>query len=395
MRIAIDALAVRPGSGAAVVYLRCLLPALVRNGPEHEWVVIASSKKLEWFRELKQIKILLVHLPVQNPYHRVIYQQFILPLQLMMMGIDMVYGPYGVIPWLFPGPMVVAFHNLKVHDRDWRSSSSRLRWLHLLSWISARRAHAVICPSEYCRQIVIADLGIDPNRVVCVYHGIGSEFIPDGPIAADRLGIHQPYILCISAISQHKNLLSLVRAFNLMIEKRSDLPHKLVFIGGVSDYNYYSHFNNEVISAENLKSRVVIIPGMLHSELPSIYRGATVFVLPSLIESFGLPAIEAMACGVPVIVSKAGALPEVCQDAAIYFEPTNIEELTEALLRVITDQKLRKILIDRSLQRARDFSWDIAAKKTLAIFENAYQSRYKGNFTEHPNRAGENKFVNT
>ena len=375
MRIAVDALAGRYGGGA--VYLQSLLPGLAHGGPEHDWYALASPKTQPWVARLDPpIRTLDVSPLFVDRSRRLLYEQLILPWRLMRAGVDLVYGPAGVAPWLFPGAQVIALRNLKVHDQlaDWRNGSPRLAMLHRLAAISARRARAVICPSEHCRTAVIADLGIPPGRVVAIHHGVGPEFRPDGP--GPRGGLRQPYLLCVSTLYRHKNILALIEAFALLVKRQAGLPHDLVIVGEVSDSGYYRQIQEKVIT-EELQHRVVIVPGMPNSALPEIYRGASAFVLPSAIESFGLPALEAMASGLPVAVSRAGALPEVCQDAAVYFDPSDVEGLADAISRVTGDQELREELTIRSLRRARDFSWEITAQKTLEVFKSAYESNGK------------------
>ena len=233
----------------------------------------------------------------------------------------------------------------------------------------ARDADAIIAVSEHTKDTIVERLGVAPDRIVVVSHGVDETFRP-APTAAvahlrARLGLARPYILFVGTAEPRKNLLRLVDAFALMCHGgRKDLD--LVIAGKAA---WGSTSLRARIAAHGLESQVRLLGYIAGADLPALYSGASVFVLPSLAEGFGIPLLEAMACGVPVVASNTTALPEVYGDAAFGFDPTSTEALAAALERVLNDEVLRADLVGRGFKRAARFSWEEAARKTLGVLE--------------------------
>ena len=233
----------------------------------------------------------------------------------------------------------------------------------------ARDADALIAVSQYTKEMIVEHLGVAPERIVVVHHGVDDSFCPapDAAVAAIRcrLGLVRPYILFVGTAEPRKNLLRLVDAFALL--RRCGLRDiDLVLVGKAA---WGSRVLQERIATHGLESWVRR-PGHIGGlELPALYTGAAVFVLPSVAEGFGMPLLEAMACGVPVVASNTTALPEVYGEAALGFDPTSTEALTAALERVLCDTSLRTNLITLGFRRASRFSWEESARKTRDVLE--------------------------
>jgi glycosyltransferase involved in cell wall biosynthesis len=176
-----------------------------------------------------------------------------------------------------------------------------------------------------------------------------------------------PYIIFVGTVEPRKNLVTLVKAFAAVVK---DFPHLLVLAGA---RGWMSEPVFAEIERQGLKDRVVHLGYVPAEDLPALMSGAEVFVYPSLGEGFGLPPLEAMACGVPVICSNAPALPEVVGDAAILVPPTDVAALEEAIMHLLSDPDLKATLRQKGLQRSRQFSWHRTARLTLSAFEQAYQ----------------------
>jgi glycosyltransferase involved in cell wall biosynthesis len=177
-----------------------------------------------------------------------------------------------------------------------------------------------------------------------------------------------PYILFVGTVEPRKNLVTLVRAFAAVVK---DFPHLLVLAGAKG---WMSEPVFAEIERQGLKDRVVHLGYVPAEDLPALMSGAEVFVYPSLGEGFGLPPLEAMACGTPVLCSDAPALPEVVGGAAITLPPTEVTAWTEAIQNLLSDRDLREALGQKGLERARQFSWRETAKRTLRAFEAAVTS---------------------
>ena len=237
---------------------------------------------------------------------------------------------------------------------------------------SARRARAVITPSEHARREVVELLGIPEQRVHVTPEASGPEFRPVAPAeraeALRRCGVDGPFVLALGNLQPRKNLRRLLDAWRRLREADLLEGHRLVLAGG-------AHGKREPVArivAEAGLGDSVLFPGYVpHADLPALYSGATAFVYPSIYEGFGLPVLEAMACGAPVACSNAASLPEVAGDAALLFDPLDSDAIAASLGALLADEGLRAALVARGCSRAAGFSWAACARRTLAAYESA------------------------
>jgi glycosyltransferase involved in cell wall biosynthesis len=176
-------------------------------------------------------------------------------------------------------------------------------------------------------------------------------------------------VLSVSGISAHKNYPFLVRAF-VEVVRRSDLRHHLV-VAGPPVFQRHVEEMQQIADRAGLGERLHLLGPVAYNELPALYRQADLFVLASLLETFGHTLVEAMASGVPVVTSNITSPPEICADAAIYFDPTDISDAVEKISRALTDRSLHERLAARGLARAADFSWEKTAEKTVSVLRAA------------------------
>lgn len=281
--------------------------------------------------------------------------QMLLPRILRQVGATAFFSPYYKAPLLASCPVVVTIHDLipvtfpaYARGRGWFYARAFRLWAALL----ASRAVAVVTDSEHSKADLITSLGLRPGRVHAIPIGVGGEFRSAPPPhaiarATARYGIEGPYLLSVGNFLPHKNLPRLVQAYNrLPVALRAGTSLVLAGTPG-------GHGPAHPEDAAMLTSPGVLLPGFIaHEDLPRLYAGATALVCPSLAEGFGLPVIEAMACGTPVICARAGALPEVAGDAALYVDPTDTGDITAGLRRILEDEMLRRDLVARGLARA-------------------------------------------
>jgi glycosyltransferase involved in cell wall biosynthesis len=288
--------------------------------------------------------------------------------------LDLVHDPVGVAPFLGPGGgarRVVTIHDAfafvtpQTHNRldTWRY---RTQLPH-----AARRADAVVTVSECSRRDLISHLGLPPRVVHTTVEGVDPSLrpVPDGAArraVLARYGIKAPFLLYVGAINARKNTARLLEAYARV---RARHPQVSLVIGGQRQWR--TDGMDATLGRLALGDDVRFTGYLDDADLPALYSAAEAFVFPSLYEGFGLPPLEAMACGTPVVTSGVSSLPEVVGDAALTVDPHDVEALASAMERVLTDPALRAALIRRGLVRAARFTWERAARETLTIYAHA------------------------
>jgi glycosyltransferase involved in cell wall biosynthesis len=282
---------------------------------------------------------------------------------------DVLFIPAHVVPAIHPRATIVTIHDLGyLHFPDAHPALSR-RYLDLSTRWSARAARRVIAVSAATRDDLVATLDVPAAKVSVVHHGVR-------PVACladserrdrrERLGITQPYVLFVGTVQPRKNLQRLIQAFAHVVA--AGLPHRLVIVGRMG-------WLTEPIRAEvvalDLTDRIHFAGYVPDDDLPALYCGADAFAFPSLYEGFGMPVLEALACGVPVVASDTTSLPEIVGDAGVLIDPLDEAAIGDALVRVLADASLRARLAVAGPERAAHFSWERCARETLAVLEGA------------------------
>ena len=260
-------------------------------------------------------------------------------------------------PLLCRAPFVFTIHDLmQIQSPNVATPAKRL-YYRLVVKPACHRAYRVLTVSDYSRAEILSWSGLAENRVVNVGNGVASPFRSEGPCYEPGF----PYVLYVGNCRPHKNLPRLLLAFSAL--DQPDL--RLVLVG-----NPTSLMTASVLQT-GLTGRTEWVSDVSDHQLAAMYRGAELLVLPSLIEGFGLAALEAMACGTPVVLSKTTALPEVAGPAGFYFDPLDVGDMRQALARVLRDRNLRRVMRALGLERARQFSWDKVAARVKAVLEQA------------------------
>ena len=290
-------------------------------------------------------------------------------IESLMPGIDVYHATNYFLPPARSARRVVTFHDLAFIRRPELCSPKISGMFARNAGRFAAEADAVIACSESTRVDTIELLGADPGKVVVAYEAVDEDFAPvDRAEAAGKLertyGIRQPFLLFVGTIEPRKNLCALVHAF---AQLAGDIPHTLVLAGGPG-WNSQPVF--AAIDQLGLRDRV-ICTGFIsnHSDLACFYSAADLFVFPSLYEGFGLPLLEAMACGCPIAASKTSSVPEVAGAAAVYFDPESPDEIARAVTKLLEDPPLRYSLVARGLVQAEKFSWDNCARTTMDVYK--------------------------
>jgi glycosyltransferase involved in cell wall biosynthesis len=241
--------------------------------------------------------------------------------------------------------------------------------LNRLMMLALKRAGRVLCVSRCVRDDVARDFNVPPERLAVAYNGVGSHFVPTPPdeartVVEARWGIGYPYVLFVGRLQARKNVVRLVRAFDLY-RRRTGSETKLLLAGRRAAT---SDGIDATIAELGLEHHVVEAGYVKSHDLPALYSAARMFVFPSLWEGFGIPVVEAMACGTPVIASAVTSLPEVAGDAGLLVDPASVDEIAEAMVRVESSPDLRQTLVTRGLARARQFTWQNCARTTLDAY---------------------------
>ncbi len=300
-------------------------------------------------------------------------QHLALPVLARRLRLDVLHSPYYIKPYLgLPCPSVVTIYDL-IGWRFPRALSRRGRLFYRLSMaLAARTATRLITISESARADIAHVYRLSPERIAVTPLAASRRFRPQAPeaIAAvrQRYGLPERYVLYVGSNKPHKNLERLARAWHKVLEEAPEASAGVTLvIAGHEDPRYGEA--RRFVAERQLEARVRFAPNVAEADLPALYSGATVFAFPSYYEGFGLPPLEAMACGAPVVCSTATSLPEAVGDAAEMVSPDNVFDLSRGILEVLLNEERRKQLIERGARRVREFRWETTAAQVLAIYE--------------------------
>jgi glycosyltransferase involved in cell wall biosynthesis len=372
VRIGVDTHgAEREGEGNCT-YSRGLVEALLAAGGNDEFALFATNPAHAFYRSL----------PVADRAHvvRVSQGRGLARLGWALGGaasrerVDALHVQYTA-PLGYRGPLVVTVHDLGfLHLPESFPLVLRVA-LKVLVSRSISRASRIITDSEFSRRDIVARYGMHPDKIAVIPLAADSRFHPrarreTAPILA-RYGLEPGFLFSLGRLNRRKNLARLLLAYSRLQSRfGSDV---VLVIGGKPDYGVAELLHLGKLGVEAPAVRFVgLIPD---EDLPAFYSGAAAFVYPSLFEGFGLPVLEAMASGTPVVTSDRAALPELTALAALAVDPENIDALAEAMIQVLADKDLAEDLRRRGLGRSRDFSWAETARRTLAVYTEVVRSR--------------------
>jgi len=282
---------------------------------------------------------------------------------------DLLHVQYTA-PVLCPAPVVVSVHDVSFYEYPEFFTAPRARQLQWTVRRTIRRAARVLTGSEFSRQAIARNYGLDGENIAVIPNAAASMFRPlarEPALAAvrARFRIPGPFILTVGDLQPRKNHLGLIRAFTEMLRARPQLPHRLVLAGKET---WFAPRIHRAAQASSAAERIHFTGFVSDEELLRLYNACELFVFPSFYEGFGLPVVEAMACGRAVACSNASALVEVVDAAAILFDPHSTGEMVRAMLDLLLDAELRARMERIGLQRVAHFSWHQTARKTLEVY---------------------------
>lgn len=373
-------------TGGGYTILSNLVPKVACLDRKNDYLLLVTSRNRSGF-EVSAPNVTYLVLPEwihRNPL-RLLVDNFVVPALVKRHNVDIFFSPNDTLPPRLHCPSVVGALNLLYYQptklSSWESASRRERlhlWLRRVYYraMTPRAmlgADRVVAISQETRRVLLASIpALKPSTVEVIYPGVPAALISEGahePAASktDAPASAEPaFILSTSAISPHKNFDKLIEGFATAV-RRFHIPHNLVIVGR----GYYRSYEGQLRAlAErlNVAERVVVRGFVPIDELIRLYRTATAFVLLSSCESFGFPALEAMAFGTPVIVSNRSSLPEIVGNGGLSVDPDDIDKVAETLGLVLRDGELRNELAHRGRDRSREFSWETAAMQLRQVF---------------------------
>jgi glycosyltransferase involved in cell wall biosynthesis len=381
MKIGINALFFQYRVSGSAQYMLHLLDALARLDQQNEYILL-GPKPAEQTVEYSfpyQVHPVPDFAARDENIEKVIWEQLIAPNAAHHATVDLYHVPYFAPP-LFPRtPTVVTIHDvIPLRLPAYQLGGKVKAYMKLVSY-AAHRATMIITVSQHAKQDMVDALKIPPERIRVIYEAAGDEYHPiaDPEILATaraRYGISERYIFYLGGLDQRKNVLQLIRAFSHLYHQLGDPDLQLVISGNPDKQKGQLFPDPRPVAADLGIDSQIVYRFIEDEDKPAIYSGASLFVFPSLYEGFGLPPLEAMGCGAPVVCSNRTSLPEVVGDAAISVDPEDTRALTEAMHQILTNSTLQADLRARSLRQAAQFSWDKTAQETLAVYHEVYSS---------------------
>ncbi len=368
MHIGIDAHAIGAQQGGNETYIRNLIVALADLDQENQYTLYFSVAQAAaaWRNRYANFSVRL--LPPPTPLVRV---PLALALELRRRPVDVLHVQYTAPPFC-PVPVVTTIHDLAFEHLPETFTRRGKAQLRLTVRRTARQAAQILTVSEFSRQDIIKTYRLPPERITVTHNGCEAQFTPqpssdrEAEMIKQKFGIARDYLLAVGSVQPRKNLIRLLRAYVLLREQQPSFQLQLVIVG--RQLWLYKEVLRE-IKQQNFAMDVIVTGYASDEDLPALYRSAVALVYPSLFEGFGLPPLEAMACGTPVITSNCSSLPEVVGKAALLVNPYETADITQTIWKLAQDVMLRAQLREAGIEQARQFTWRAAAEKTLAVYQ--------------------------
>jgi glycosyltransferase involved in cell wall biosynthesis len=362
--VVLNALLLSPEAGYRNAGVSQYIQALLRTLPATPDFSLTACVGTTVGDEFAGWQVRRSRLPGRSPLARIFWEQTVLPVVLRRLRADLVHAPVNVGPFAHPCPLVVTVHDLAFILYPETFRRGRRFYQTVLTRWTARRAERIIAVSANTAADLVRLFGVPRERIVVVPNGVDPAYRPLPRAEVEefrrRQGLPERFLLCVATMEPRKNLPRLLEAL-----ARVPQAPPLVLCGGRGWY-YDEVF--ATIERLGLQERVHL-PGFIsQAELPYWYNAASWFVYPSLYEGFGLPALEALACGTPCLVSRASSLPEVVGDAALLVDPADVDDIAHGLAQATGDRTLAEALRAAGPERAAQFPWSRTARETAAVY---------------------------
>lgn len=352
-------------------YIRHLVEALAEIDSENQYVLFAGRQHRELLEDLPDnFRIVVENAPLYS-----VRELVAMSWRLYRQHLDLYHATHYVLPAVIPCKAVVTIHDI-IHLLYPEYLPNALAFIYAQRMIrrSLQRGDRIIAVSRNTRSDLMDYFQIGGEKIEVIYNGVSERFsrpVPGDELASrlERLGVTHPYLLFVGNPKPHKNLDNLVKAFARAIEEHP-FEGSLVCVGERGERDFKLRLQAEELG---IGDRLELVGHVEEDTLTALYQGATLFLYPTLYEGFGLPVIEAMASGVPVITSSSSALREVAEGHAELVDPLDIEAIARAIGRCMADPAHRETLAAAGRQRARDFHWRQTAEQTLEVYRRVLE----------------------
>lgn len=372
MHIGLFATAAGKGEAGPDTYEHFLTRGLAEIDKENQYRLFCLSQAAADSFQISQDNF---QTEVLRPSSRWLSVPISLPYRLRRSGVDFFHALF-VPPPFSATPLVMTIHGVEIYKHPEFFRPRALRALKSLVKRGVHRAKRIICVSEHVRDVILEQFDIPEDRFTVIYHGVNPTFrryseSEATDVVAEKFGIRDPYILFVGKLVAQKNIGRLLEAYDRFRQRNGD-DIKLVLAGRT-----YAGLNSEFESTMerlNMGDSVIQLGHVNNYDLPALYGAAQMFAFPTRYEGFGIPILEAMSCGVPVLTSTTSCVPEVAGDGAVLIDPYDVDAIEDGMTRICNDKSLRDDLKRRGLARAANFSWQKAAEETLRAYQIAAQS---------------------
>ncbi len=365
MRIGIMLRHYEQHEGGVKHYTKTLLPLLFTLGARHRYVLIYQNPKLlGTYAAYPNVEELVSTVP-----GTILWDQLAVPWITRDRHLDIIFNPKFTVPLVHPAKKIFV-----LHGSEWFAIPRHFKWYDrvycrtVVPWY-CRRADAFIAVANKVKEDAVRYVHADPDKIFPIHNAIDPKqfyFIRDEARLADvraRYGLPEKFVLWVGQIESRKNVKRLLRAFAQVVH---EFPHRLVIAGG---QRWSTREELSEVGALGLEGRIQFLGWVQHADLPAIYRLAELFAFPSLYEGFGIPLVEAMACGCPILTANTCAPPEVVDGAGYLVDPYDVTAIATGLRTMLNDPALRASMVARGLDRAKEFSWEKSARQVLAVFD--------------------------
>lgn len=376
MRVGINLMAVLPGiNGGVENYVRNLLCAMTKDPTSNRYYLFTNRTNHDSF-EIQDPRFIRVPMRVSgsSPAVRVVWEQIALPIVAKKLRLNVLHSPSYTWPVLSGIPGVVTVHDMLYVVHPKYIGEPKLTFWRLFVPLSVRRCRTVITVSENSRHDILRYLNLPPEKVVVTpealdrrFEAVSRGWTPTGQMAT-ACTLENPYVLNVGGCAAHKNAAALIRALKEVRSLSGTDRLELVIVG--RDHGVREQLER-LSDSLGIRGAVVFTGYVKDEELRRLYEGASVYVSPSHLEGFGLTVLEAMASGIPVMVSNRGSLPEVVRDAALVVDPDRQEDMVDGLHRLVLDSQLRDELVRKARSLAATYSWQKAMRLTLEVYRRA------------------------
>jgi len=374
MRIGIDARLYGLEHAGLGRYVMRLVEDILKLDKKNDYVLFLKKAHAEKFKNRKRVKVVVTDIPIYS-----FAEQTILPLIFAKEKLDLLHVPHFNAPLIYNGKMILTIHDLIKHDSKGPETTTRNRWLYSIKRLGyltltngiVGRADHILVPSNFVKEDVVKRLHVPSEKITVTYEAatgsIKEVALTDEEKIKllDKYHLTQPFIVYTGSVYPHKNIDILVQAIEKHNQnKEVDLQLALICSRSV----FWERLNQKIVQ-KNLQNRIKLLGFVEDEDVSKLYSLALALVHPSKMEGFGLTGLEAMSVGLPVISSNASCLPEVYGDAALYFNPDDVNDLVSCLETYLKDQDLRFTMSTKGYQQARIYSWQKMAKETLAVYK--------------------------